>query len=153
MPVRLRVSGLLLLSLLVPLFAVAQDAPPPWVRLEMVQVDPTMVDEFVAVQQELMEIAKKAKVPWRRVSRTEVFGDAYRFLIASPVQELASFDRTSDDPALERLMNRYERCVTSSQTYGVYVLYDFSSPLPEAEQPSSWSSTSRTSFPDASRTT
>ena len=72
---------------------IAQDAPIPWIQLSVVQVSPTMVDEFLSVQKELSARAKKARVPWRTVSRTDVFGDAYRFLIASPLETLASLDR------------------------------------------------------------
>ena len=62
----------------------AKDAA-PWVQLTIVDVIPSMVEEFVAVQRELTARAKEAKTPWRTVSRTEVFGDTYRFFVATPM--------------------------------------------------------------------
>ena len=105
----------LLAVLAIAASAMAQeDAPPPWVQLNVIQVDPERVDEFMAVQRELSARAKKAKIPWRSVSRTHVFGDTYRFLVATPVQNLASYDREGDaDPETESLINRLRRCVTS----------------------------------------
>ncbi len=116
--------------------AAAQDAPAPWVRLNVVHVDPSKVDEFLAVQREFTARAKEAKVPWRSVSRTEVFGDTYRFLIATPIQNLASFDRTDDsDPAQTVLINRVRQCVISRQSYAIRTLPDIGNPLPEDQQP------------------
>ncbi|MGH9323214.1 MAG: hypothetical protein ACRD3V_25440, partial [Vicinamibacteria bacterium] len=49
----------------------------------------------VAAQRELAARAKESKTPWRTVSRTEVFGDTYRFFIATPLSSLASFDEAN----------------------------------------------------------
>ena len=130
--------------------AAAQDPPEPWVRLNIVDVDPQMVDEFLAVQREFTALAKKAKTPWRSVSRTEVFGDTYRFLIATPVRTLSSFDpggappergdvapvvvETTPSSEEAALVNRVERCVTARRSYAVRVLHDFGNPLPDGEQ-------------------
>jgi hypothetical protein len=114
----------------------AQDAPskpkaPPWVQLTVVEVAPSMVDEFLAVQHELSERAKKAKTPWRTVSRTEVFGDTYRFLIASPLEKLAVFDQKNDpDPSFQALVRRAEKCVTRRHSYAIRTLGDIANPLP-----------------------
>ena len=127
----------LLAVLAIAASAMAQeDAPPPWVQLNVIQVDPERVDEFMAVQRELSARAKKAKIPWRSVSRTHVFGDTYRFLVATPVQNLASYDREGDaDPETESLINRLRRCVTSRTSYAVRILHDVGNPLPEGEEP------------------
>ena len=84
-----------------------------------------MVDEFIAVQRELTARAKEADTPWRTVSLTAVFGDTYRFLITTPVENLASFDdaETSEsDPELAALINRVRKCVTSRQSYAIRAL-------------------------------
>ena len=112
----------------------AKDAA-AWVQLTIVDVVPSMVEEFIAVQRELATRAKEAKTPWRTVSRTEVFGDTYRFFIASPVASLASFDKAVDDPALTALERRADRCISERTTYAVRNLPDVSSPLPEGRQP------------------
>ena len=128
-----------LFAILVALTAPAgaqEEAPPPWVQMNVIHVDPQMVDEFMAVQREFSARAKKAKVPWRSVSRTHVFGDSYRFIVTTPVQNLASFDRTRDaDPETESLINRLRRCVTSRTSYAVRVLHDVGNPLPAGEEP------------------
>src|SRR5262249_2372862 len=55
----------------------------PWIQLAIVQVDPAMVDEYAGVQRELAARVKRGGTPWRTVCRTDVFGDTYRFLIAT----------------------------------------------------------------------
>jgi hypothetical protein len=128
-----------LFAILVALTAPAgaqDEAPPPWVQMNVIHVDPQMVDEFMAVQREFSARAKKAKVPWRSVSRTHVFGNSYRFIVTTPVQNLASFDRARDaDPETESLINRLRRCVTSRTSYAVRVLHDVGNPLPAGEEP------------------
>ena len=130
--------GLVLLALSAS--AAPQDEKPakdaaPWVQLTMVDVIPSMVEEFVAVQRELTARAKEAKTPWRTVSRTEVFGDTYRFFIATPIASLASFDKGDDDPALTALVRRAERCISGRTSYAVRNLPDVSNPLAEGKQP------------------
>jgi len=105
------------------------------VQLTVVDVVPSMVEEFIAVQRELAARAKEAKTPWRTVSRTEVFGDAYQFFIASPVASLATFDRAEDDPAMTALVRRAERCITGRTSYAIRSLPDVSNPLAEGKQP------------------
>jgi hypothetical protein len=138
--VRVVLSAIGLVLLALAASAAPQDEKPakdaaPWVELSIVDVIPSMVEEFVAVQRELTARAKESKTPWRTVSRTEVFGDTYRFFIASPVASLASFDKAGDDPALTALERRAERCISQRTTYAVRNLPDVSSPLPEGRQP------------------
>jgi len=109
--------------------------PPPWMQLTVVQVEPAMVDEYIAVQREITARIKKGGPPWRIVSRTEVFGDAFRFLITTPAQNLASFDTKNSDSELTALNNRAQRYVTSQQSYAIRTLPDLDNPLPEKEQP------------------
>ena len=130
--------GLVLLALSAS--AALQDKKPakdaaPWVQLTIVEVVPSMVEEFLAVQRDLTARAKEVKTPWRTVSRTEVFGDTYRFFIASPVANLASFDKADDDPATTALVRRAERCITGRTSYAVRNLPDVSNPLAEGKQP------------------
>lgn len=113
----------------------ANDAA-PWVQWTIVDVVPSMVEEFVAVERELTSRAKEAKTPWRTVSRTEAFGDAYRFFIAAPLASLASFDKKADsDPALSALVHRAEKCITGRESYAVRNLPEISNPLPEGQPP------------------
>ncbi|HEY7818983.1 MAG TPA: hypothetical protein VIG29_12240 [Vicinamibacteria bacterium] len=105
----------------------------PWVQLTFVDVIPSMVEEFVAVQRELTARAKDAKIPWRTVSRTEVFGDTYRFVIATPVRTLAAFDKAPAPDAA--LVTRAERCITRRESYAVRSLSELSKPLPADQKP------------------
>jgi hypothetical protein len=78
----------------------AKPAPiAPWTELTLVDVVPSMVEDYLAIERELTARARDEKIPWRAVSRTEVFGNHYRFVIASPLSSLARFDRKPDpDP-------------------------------------------------------
>jgi hypothetical protein len=128
------------LALELTIAASAQEAPskpkePPWIQLTVVEVAPDRVEEFLAVQRELSARAKKAKTPWRIVSRTEVFGDTYRFLIDMPLDKLAVFDKeTAPDAELDSLRRRVEKCITSRKSYAVRTFSDIDNPLP-ADQP------------------
>ena len=113
-----------------------EDAPPPWVQLSVVQVNPAMVAEFMAVQRELMELARDGETPWRTVSRTAVFGDNYRFLIATPGDNLAGFNAGGNNNAqAASLINRLERTITSRQSYAIRTLAALDNPLPDDEEP------------------
>ena len=101
----------------------------PWVQLTIVDVIPSMREEFVAVQRELTARAKEAKTPWRTVSRADEFGDTYRFLIATPLSSLATFDKP--EPPDAGLVTRAERCITRRVSYAVRNLPELSKPLPE----------------------
>ena len=128
----------LLVGVLTAPHVVTAQPASPWIQLTIVQVDPAMVDEFIAVQREFTARAKEADTPWRTVSRTAVFGDTYRFLITTPVENLASFDdaETGDpDPELAALIHRLRNCVTSRQSYAIRALPDIDRPLPAGQTP------------------
>src|SRR5919198_5696926 len=92
----------------------AQPAPAPaWMQLTIVHVAPSMIDEYIAGQREITAHVKKSGPPWRLVSRTEVFGDAFRFVILTPVANLASFDPKNSDADLAALNRRLQKYVTS----------------------------------------
>ena len=127
-----------ILLLTVPLTLAAAQSPPapaPWVQLTIVHVEPAMADEYIAVQRDITTRIKKGGPQWRIVGRTEVFGDPFRFIVATPVQNLASFDAKNSDPELAALNGRLQKYVTSQQTYAVRTLPELDNPLPEKEQP------------------
>jgi hypothetical protein len=123
------------LALVSVLAAQSPPSPPPWMQLTVVHVEPAMVDEYIAVQREITARVKKGGPPWRIVSRTEVFGDTYQFLIVTPVQNLASFDAKNSDSELAALNSRAQRYVTRQQSYAIRTLPEIDNPLPEKEQP------------------
>lgn len=94
-----------------------------------------MIDEYVAVQREMAARIKKGGPAWRIVSRTEVFGDLFRFFIVTPVQNLASFDKKNTDAELAALSNRAQRYIKAQQSYAIRTLPEIDYPLPDKEQP------------------
>jgi hypothetical protein len=130
--------SVLVSALAVPLPAQSQAQPrqtPPWMQMTIVQVEPAMVDEYMAVQRDITARVRKGGPAWRIVCRTEVFGNTHRFLILAPAQTLASFDSKNTDAELAALNNRAQRYVTSQQTYAIRSIPEIDNPLPEKEQP------------------
>ena len=105
--------------------------------MTIVGVDPGRVDEFLAAQRELSALDREAGVPWRQVSRTAVFGDTYRFIVISPLDDFARFDRpAAADPARAGIVSRIRRVITSRTTYALRTTPGIDNPLPDGEAPS-----------------
>lgn len=116
--------------------AVAQDTPPPWLEMTIVQVEPARVDEFLAAQGELSALEKEGDTPWRSVTRTAIFGDTYRFIITTPLESFARLDRTGDgDAARAAIITRIRNVITSRQSYAVRTTPSLDNPLPDDEEP------------------
>lgn len=138
--------ALFVVGLIVAPHAVAappqRDAPAPsgpaaWMQVTIVDVDPTMVPEFIGIQREISNRARTARTPYRIVSRTETFGDIYRFLIITPAQNLAAFDRPAAANAEATALNfRLEKTIRSQKSYAVRTHHDLGNPLPEDTAPS-----------------
>ncbi len=119
-----------------PAAASAQDPPPPWLEMTIFGVEPAGVDDFLAAQQELAAMEQAAGVPWRRVGRTAVFGDAYRFVILKPFTQFAAYARPGRaDADRARVESRIERVVTSRESLALRATHDIDSPLPQDEEP------------------
>lgn len=116
--------------------AVAQDAPPPWLEMTIIQVDPARVDEFLAAHRELADLDKEGGTPWRSVTRTAIFGDSYRFIITTPLESFARLDRAgAGDPARGAIINRIRNVIISRQSYAVRTTPSLDNPLPDDEEP------------------
>lgn len=105
--------------------------------MTVVDVEPRLVDEFLVAQRELAALEKEAGVPWRNVSRTAVFGDAYRFLIMTPLEAFSGLDRPGRADA-ERVgvESRVERVVTGRTSLALRATPQIDHALPEDEEPS-----------------
>ena len=104
---------------------------PAWVQFTIAQVEPDMVPEFLAIQDALMQMAKDGGKPWRTVSRTAVFGDQYRFVIATPGESLASFASLDKKTSVNSsLYVRLEKTISSFHSYAVRTLPALDNPLP-----------------------
>ncbi len=124
------------LACLVPVSTAAQDDPPPWVQMTVVQVEPGRVEEFLAAQRELSAIEKESGTAWRTVARTAIFGDTYRFIITTPLQNFAGFDRAAGaDSAQSAIIARIRNVITSRQTYALRTTPTLDNPLPDDETP------------------
>ena len=116
--------------------ALAQDDPPPWLEMTVVQVDPARVDEFLAAQRELSALEQEGGTAWRSVSRTAIFGDTYRFIITTPLQSFARLDRAgNDDAARAAIISRIRNVITSRQSYAVRTTPSLDNPLPDLDRP------------------
>ncbi|MCY4635762.1 MAG: hypothetical protein OXG04_14870 [Acidobacteria bacterium] len=105
--------------------------------MTVVGVDPGRVDEFLAAQRDLSALDREAGVPWRNVSRTAVFGDTYRFVVISPLDDFARFDRAAAvDPARAGIIGRIRRVITSRTTYALRTTPGIDNPLPDDVEPS-----------------
>lgn len=110
--------------------------PAPWVQFTMVHVAPSLAEEFVAVQRDISARMRRAGVPWRTVSRTDAFGETYRFIIATPLQNLAGLENPrAADPELAVLNARALKYITNQQTYALRTIPEVDNPLPANQAP------------------
>ena len=116
---------------------ISAQAPTPWLQLTIVQVEPAMIDEYVALQRDISTRMRRGGPAWRTVSRTEGFGDTYRFVILSPLANLASLDAAARnvDPELAALNGRAQKYVKSQQTIAIRSTPEIDKPLAANQQP------------------
>jgi hypothetical protein len=90
------VGAVLALAPAIPLALSAQQpaaAPPQFVLLNIVDVRPDAMAEYVALQKsETMPALQKAGVEWRDAWRAATFGDAFTVAYISPIKSFAQFD-------------------------------------------------------------
>lgn len=131
-----RIVGTTLLTsiaLLTAGMAGAQPEPPAYVRFNIVDVKPDMVDEFRAIQKQFSENAKKGGTPFRGVWRTDALGQTWRYLIVTPMESLAELGAaTNTDQAL---IDRVLKCIVSRRSVIVVPMNDLSNPLPAGQEP------------------
>ena len=121
------VVGVTLLSLAVVADARAQDADDTtWMRVDIVQVLPEKLDDYIELQlEEVNPALQRAGVPFRSAWRTAEFGNTYERVFATPIASLADFDtgaplaRAMEPDRLVRLRDRVRRCLVSRQSYAV----------------------------------
>ncbi len=118
--------------------AQGQGGQAAWLQMTVVNVEPAMVDEYVALQRDIATRIRKGGPAWRTVSRSEIFGDSYRFIIINPVQNLASFDAAgrNPDPELTSLNSRATKYVKSQQSFAIRTIPEIDNPLPQNQAPS-----------------
>ena len=105
-----------------------------WMQLTMVHVNPAQIDEYLGVQREITAKIRRGGPAWRMVSRTEPFGDAFQFLILTPLQNVASAE-PRPDPELTALNARAAKYIVSQNSYGIRNLTEIDNPLPARQAP------------------
>ena len=103
----------------------AQEAP-SWMRVDILQVLPRELDDFIEMQlEEVNPALQRARVPWRSAWRTAEFGDTYERLFVTPMANLSELDsggplaRALDPDRLARIRDRVRRTLSSRQSYAV----------------------------------
>ena len=121
---RLAVAVALLVSVASVPGAHAQDGQ--WMRVDIVQVLPDKLEEYIEIQIEQVNPAlQRAGVPYRSSWRTAEFGNTYERLFVSPISNLADFDtggplaRALEPDRLDRIRDRVRRCTQSRQSYAI----------------------------------
>ena len=121
-------AALVVGTLLIPGVAsvtLAQDES-SWMRVDIMQVLPRELDEFIEIQlEEVNPALQRAGVPWRSAWRTAEFGNTYERLFVTPVESLADLDfggplaRVLEPERLARVRDRVRRTLSSRQSYAV----------------------------------
>ena len=103
----------------------AQDAF-QWMRVDILEVIPEELDEFIEVQSERVNPAlQRAGVPWRSAWRTAEFGNVYERTFVSPMEDLADLDRggplalSLDRRELDQLDERVRRTISGHRSYAL----------------------------------
>ena len=103
----------------------AQDAF-QWMRVDILEVIPEELDEFVEVQSERVNPALQAAgVPWRSAWRTAEFGNVYERTFVSPMEDLADLDRGGslalalDRRELDQLDERVRGTISGHRSYAL----------------------------------
>jgi hypothetical protein len=90
------VAAVLAFAPVMPLALSAQQpaaAPPEFVLLNVVEVRPDSMADYVALQKsETMPALQKAGIEWRDAWRAATFGDAFTIAYVTPIKSFAQFD-------------------------------------------------------------
>jgi hypothetical protein len=111
------------------------DTPAPqWASISVVRVKPDMVADWQDLQKNVVNPAlKKAGVRERGVFETAVFGEAYSYVVMTPITSFAQYDepvsllrKTIGEDAFRDYLAKSRRCVNSVQTYAELSRLDLS---------------------------
>ena len=103
----------------------AQEAM-PWMRVDIMEVVPEELNEFIEVQVEHVNPAlRRAGVPWRSAWRTAEFGNLYERMFVTPMDDLSELDRGGplafaiDRRERERIEERVRRTISGHRAYAL----------------------------------
>jgi hypothetical protein len=105
-------------------------------RVTVTQVKPDMLSDWVDLQKnEVVPALKKAGEKTRTVYATSIFGNAYEYVLISPIEKMSQFDgqaplvKALDGPGATRLNDKLRKCIQSSTSYMITRLPDVSNIL------------------------
>jgi hypothetical protein len=134
-------AGLTLLALPICLLGQQQAAAPMRSRVTVTHVKPDMLSEWVDLQKnEVVPALKKGGEKTRTVYATSIFGNAYEYVLISPIEKMAQFDgqgpivKALDAPGATRLNDKIRKCVESSTSYMITRRTEISN-VPEGPMP------------------
>jgi hypothetical protein len=114
----------------------AQTEMPLRSRVTVTHVKPDMLAEWVDLQKnEVVPALKKGGDKTRTVYATSIFGDAYEYVLISPIEKMSQFDGQSplvkalDTPGSNRLNEKLRKCIDSSTSYMITRLPEISNIL------------------------
>ena len=104
-----------------------------WMQLNVVQVRPDKLDDFVELyRDEINPALRRAGVPWRAAWRAGEFGETYERIFVTPMASFAELDAGGplatvlDARQLERVLERLREYTDARQTYAVQYRGDLS---------------------------
>lgn len=122
--------------------AAGQANAPEFLLISHTRVKPEMLQDWQDLIKTEGNLAlQKAGVPWRNVWASAVFGDAYRYVSATPITNFAQFDQPSPivrglgQEAATRYGHKLRRCIDGSQSELVRYREDLSLPGDMASPP------------------
>ena len=126
-----QVIGALLFVTLAP--SVFAQENPAWLRVDILQVVPERLDDFIQLQLEEVNTAyQRAGVRWRSAWRTGEFGNTYERWFATPIASLDDFDRGGplarvlEPDRLARVRDQVRRTLVSRESFAVRYRPDLS---------------------------
>jgi hypothetical protein len=119
----------------------AQSDMPLRSRVTITHVKPDMLTEWVDLQKnEVVPALKKAGEKTRTVYVTSIFGNAYEYVLVSPIDKMSQFDGQSpmvkalDTPGATRLNEKLRKCIDSATSFMATRLPEISN-TPEGPMP------------------
>lgn len=101
-------------------------AAPVFIRLNIVEIRPEMVPDYVALQKsDTIPALQKAGIPWRNAWRTGAFGSAYTVAYITPIKSFAALDepnpvmKAMGEEAFRTYLGKMTKLITSQRTYAL----------------------------------
>lgn len=111
----------------------ATEGESPWTHLNVVQVKPERLTEWIEFQRnEVMPALKAAGIPSRNVWQTAVFGNSFEFVFATPIANFAQYDqphpavRSLGEEQARNLFQGFREFVVSSRNSAIQFRRDLS---------------------------